>query len=334
MGVSIKDIADKVNVSIATVSRVLNKKNDHNITQATKQKIWNAASELHYQPNHFARALATGVTHTIGIWASQVHPFFYSNFIMQMQNAVRQSGYDALIVDVQNRFDMHADSSLGLFHWPVDGILAFENHSLVQHIINNNLLNIPIVNMGVVTWDGVDWVRIDIEDCCKQALRHLIKSGRNRIAYVGPKTSNFPGDMRHDAYLSEMNTAGLKTEDILTDVHGGGSERWYIRSYIQEYVKKSGCPDAVFCYNDEIAVGCMRGFKDISVRIPEDVAIVGCDGIDDTIYSDPPISTIEHPIKEMCETAWKFLQNRIKDSNMPIQHATLKSRLIIRQSSM
>ncbi|MCE5200185.1 MAG: LacI family DNA-binding transcriptional regulator [Armatimonadota bacterium] len=333
MGASIQDIANKANVSTATVSRVLNKKDDPHISLATRQRVLQIAKELNYQPNRIARALATGKTHTIGVWASFIHPSHYSRVLMRTKEMLNESGYDALFINTNRRPDLGDYAASSLFYWPVDGVLAFECRGFFEHMIKSGTLLVPAVSMGVSTEGSVDSVDIRICDCALEAVRHLVSLGCKRIVYAVPGQSDNAGDPRHDAYHTVLDEAGLVAEKMLTKIHGGGIERGHAYEMVKEYVQSHGCPDAIFCYNDEIALGCHRGLREIGLRIPEDVALVGCDGIEDTLYVDPPITTICHPIDDMCRTAWEFLQKRIADPGAPVQRATFESELLIRAST-
>jgi LacI family transcriptional regulator len=105
------------------------------------------------------------------------------------------------------------------------------------------------------------------------------------------------------------------------------------RQAIKEYVGRCGCPDAVFCSNDDLAIGAYRGLRDLGLTVPDDAAIIGCDGLEDTEYLDAPITTIVNPVLEMINIAWQFLQNRMQDRSIPQQTANLRPYLCVRESS-
>ena len=101
-----------------------------------------------------------------------------------------------------------------------------------------------------------------------------------------------------------------------------------------EYIREHGCPEAIFCRNDHMALGAYRALRDHGKRVPEDVAIVGCDGIPEAKYLDAPLTTIEQPLAEMCALGWKFLKQRIENPELPQQAAVLMSDLVVRKSSI
>jgi LacI family transcriptional regulator len=126
-----------------------------------------------------------------------------------------------------------------------------------------------------------------------------------------------------------MAEAGKQVEYIITpDEH-----RRSVASPLTDYIERHGCPDGLFCFNDDMAIGAYRTLKDLGRRIPDDVALVGCDGIDDLKYLDPRVSTIVQPLEHMCMIAWTFLERRIKNNALPLQHITVQPKLEIRESS-
>ena len=106
-----------------------------------------------------------------------------------------------------------------------------------------------------------------------------------------------------------------------------------MRESIQEFIRGQGCPEAIFCHSDDVALGIYRGLRDMQLRVPQDVALVGCDGIQDTEYLESPITTLVQPIAEICETAWRFLLQRLENPGLDRQQAVLQPGLAIRESS-
>jgi DNA-binding LacI/PurR family transcriptional regulator len=102
---------------------------------------------------------------------------------------------------------------------------------------------------------------------------------------------------------------------------------------IQDYGRDHGRPEAIFCHSDDVALGIYRGLCDAGISVPGNIALAGCDGIEDTEYLECPLTTLVQPVAEMCATAWGFLQMRLEDWTRPAQHAVLRPRLAIRESS-
>jgi DNA-binding LacI/PurR family transcriptional regulator len=140
-----------------------------------------------------------------------------------------------------------------------------------------------------------------------------------------------PSATRRLGYVKAMRDAKLKPEFIyypLTE-----QQRMVTRQLIQDYIREHGRPDAIFCHSDDVALGIYRGLRDLRLRVPEDVALVGCDGIQDTEYLECQLTTLVQPVAAMCATAWQFLSHRMDKSVKKPQRTTLKPKLVIRDSS-
>jgi len=164
-----------------------------------------------------------------------------------------------------------------------------------------------------------------------QAMQHLIGSGFRRIAHATFVRKNIAGESRRIGYTNAMREAGLETEFI----HYPLSERQrpVARQLIRDYIAEHGKPEAIFCHSDDAALGIYRGLCDAGIRVPADIALVGCDGIEDTEYLECPLTTLVQPVAEMCDAAWQFLQNRLAEPTIPIQQTILTPQLAIRASS-
>ncbi len=340
MRITLQDVASKANVSCSTVSRVLNGSDDRHISESTIRRVQEVAREMNYHANRAARALATGRTNTVGLWTYAVTPAYYSVVIGMVLHIVKKSGYEVQIMQSCQAANALQQTNMDLHSWPVDGIIAFDNGQHVEACLKNNLVTAPIVNMGAHCTKQTDYVGIDVYSGAADAITHLFQSGRRRIAYMVPGNAHVQSDPRENAYIDVMQRLGLQPEYIYipeayTNSYTGFNKSWraHARNAVQDYIPANGSPDAIFCYNDELAIGVYRALRDLGLRMPDDIALVGCDGMEETEYFDPAISTIIQPYEAMCKRAWKFLQNRIEDSSIPQQKALLKPKLVVRGSS-
>ncbi|MEY3897934.1 MAG: hypothetical protein RLZZ214_3455, partial [Verrucomicrobiota bacterium] len=217
-------------------------------------------------------------------------------------------------------------------HVPVDGIVAVDASKAVQTELEALAIkSVPLVSLGTYGADGTDHVQVDLEAGTKEVMAHLIGSGFSRIAHATFMRKNLDGESRRLGYVQAMKDAKLKTEFIyypLTE-----QQRPVTRRLIQDYVRDHGRPEAIFCHSDDAALGIYRGLCDSGIAVPEEIALVGCDGIEDTEYLECPLTTLVQPVADMCATAWGFLQRRLVDRERPAQRAVLSPRLAIRESS-
>ena len=333
MRVTIRKIADELSLSTATVSRALNQREDAFISDATRQRVLNVAKELGYWPNNAARALVTGRTQTIGLWLNNMvygHEPFYLDIICQVQRHATQHQYELLMRSFTP--EQQTESSLGLAHLSVDGILAVDCPKPVLALLQGNApSHVPIVSMGTYHVKQTDYVGVDLAVGAREAVEHLLTIGCNRLAYLGPAHEEEldDGTAREMVYRDCLTAAGRLPEYIrATD-----NTPAHTRECLSAYIATHGCPDGIFCFNDNMAIGAYRAIRDKGLRIPQDVALIGCDGIEIMEYFDPPLSTVVQPTQEMCSLAWQFLQNRLLNSHLPLQQAMLKPRLLKRASS-
>jgi LacI family transcriptional regulator len=327
MPVTIQDLAHQLNLSKGTVSRVLNRRNDALISQATRDRVIEAARDLGYRPNRAARSLATGRTDTVAFYTHQLTSIS-SAVINHMQPLGRRRDLDMIV----HTFDRgsNPNEQVILAGMQVDGVLAYEPHEYIHLIVDlPGGERPPLVSMGTYLIEDTDFVGINLIPPIIEAVRHLIKVGCRNIVYVEDAGLREGADFRLQTYERVILEAGLRPDVV--QVPGGTRAR--ARQTIRDYVRTGAAPDGVLCRYDDLAIGVYRGLRDLGLRIPEDVAIVGCDGIEDTEYLDAPLTTIVQPIDEMCDLAWDLLERRMEAPDTELEQIILPARLEIRASS-
>ncbi len=325
---TIRDIAAAVGASPATVSKVLTGRGDSLISDTTRQKIRESARELGYSPNLAARALVTGRTHCITLWAETLADY-HATVANVLLDVLRPSRYEMVITDVVKHPDWHAHFQRNA-PWPVDGIIALDSPQSVEaYLATSAGRNAPVVSIGAYYWAHTDHVGVDLGSGVREATHHLAEQGCRRIAHLTCEHGMRPGDARRQAYEDGMADLGLEPRLLVAKQ----SSREDARLLVHELVKTGSLPDALLCFNDETAIGAYRGLREMGVRIPEDVALTGCDGIQDTAYFDQPITTIVQPVDELCRAAWQCLLTRLDEPDAPLQSRMLKAALVIRESS-
>jgi LacI family transcriptional regulator len=136
-------------------------------------------------------------------------------------------------------------------------------------------------------------------------------------------------ETRFETYTAVVQESGRAPEVIAFP----SACRAGARQALTDYVGAHGRPDGLLCQNDDMAVGAFRALRDLGLRVPEDVRLIGCDGIDETEYFDPPLSTIQQPIDQMCSLAWEFLERRLAEPSLAPQQVSLTTHLLVRGSS-
>ncbi len=325
---TIGDIAAALGLSASTVSKVLNGRGDAKIPEGTRERVRVAAAGMGYTPNLAARALVQGRTNAVAVWAETLADF-HANIVNLLQDAMRPSGYEMLVSDVVKHPNWHAHLQRRPI-WPVDGIIAVDTPRSVELLLSvASSSRPPVVSLGAYYSDLVDQVGIDLRAGVVEGVTHLVASGRRNVAYLVCNHGYRAGDARYDGYNAVMSEAGRTPQYI----RGTASSRADGYTTMAAYLAAQPAPDALFCFNDEMALGAYRAIREAGLRVPGDIALMGCDGIHDLEYLECPMSTVAQPCAEGCEIAWAFLQRRIGEPDRPRQSIVLASRFVGREST-
>ena len=333
-GVTLKDVAARVGVHPMSVSVALNGgKTKARVSDETRQRIVEAAAQMGYRPNLAARALSMQKTNLIAVWTHDLASSYVTPILAAMQKHLQHAGLGMMICVVPDDPRGHWDA-VPAVHWPVDGILAHGINFAAEDFVRTfGTGHPPMVVYGTHHYESgtLDSVGVDLGIGACEAMAHLHAQGYRRIAFLGPEASISPGRERFDAYLAAQQK--IASEPIFISCVDHQEIREPSRMAVLEYLKSHAAPDAIFCHNDDMALGAYRALCELKLRVPHDVALVGCDGITDTRYLEIPLSTIITPIEEMCSQAWQVLQRRIAEPEAPLQHIVLPSHLEVRASS-
>jgi LacI family transcriptional regulator len=331
MAVSIHDIARELNLSAMTVSRVLGQSTRGYVAPATRERVLKAAREMGYRSNRNARALASGRTNTIALWIDHLHSSVYSQIADACRAEVQETGQELTVCEMNWHFSRPGYRRL---EWMVDGIIAVdppEASALAVYLDDALAPALPRVHLGSglsVLWEG-DYVQTDLQNGTRAAVEHLLRTGCRRIAYSVPAGIDRPGQGNFDAYTETVRRTGLQPEYIVQrDLRMPA-----VRQATADHIRAHGKPDGLFCHYDELAIAGFRALRDLGLRVPDDVLIIGCEGNEFMDYFDPPLSTIAMPIKEMCQRAWHLLQRRIAEPDAPPDGVTLPYEFRDRPSS-
>lgn len=338
------DVAVKAGVSKTTVTYALGNRYEFAIPEETRDRVRVAAKQLGYFPHPIAQALTSGRTNSITVAFPGRIGAHYSRVLQAFERDTNAQGYHMIASTVGHVSDDNVALDLHeLMSNLTDGIVLVDMPDLFQSSIDTLLPSAkPIVSMGVFTVPGIDGIQVDLQKGTRAALRHLLDTAPKRLAFFGPSLADgssppragaqvtFAGDARPTAYREAMTTAGRPWEEIA----GHPSDRKANMESLWAHIAAFGCPDALFCFNDDIAISACRALREKNYRIPQDVLVVGCDGSEEAEYASPALTTIVQPIDRMCALAWDFLAKRLQSPGGPQQHVTMDAELVIRASSL
>jgi len=319
-----EQIAKKLGTSRQLVSFALS--GYPHVAPSTRQRILAAAHKMGYRPNPHARALKNSRTGIVALWVPDQISSHYSRVAREMSRLVKSAHHELIVSEVGT-----AEAEETLSHVPIDGIFAVDAAEQVELHLKSPNASVPVISIGAEFSDQTDFVRVDLGAGTRDLMRHLIGCGFRRIVHATFMHRIHPYAGRRTVYSESMKSAGLTPEFFTYPL--SDQQRSIVREGIKDYIRRAGKPDAIFCHSDDVALGIYRGLCEMGLRVPGDVALAGCDGIQETEYLELSLTTMVQPVTEMCATAWKFLQNRLKRPSIKRQHLTLKPVLAIRESS-
>ncbi|CAN5584371.1 LacI family DNA-binding transcriptional regulator [soil metagenome] len=322
MAVTLRDVAKRTGVSHATVSFALNARMDVNIPATTRQRIIEAATEMGYRPNRAARALMKGKTQQIALWMPSPRNPYYGCVFETVFDALRQRDHDIAYApaDYVNHSPFPSD-------WPVDGLIAWDTGPLLA---KEAIPTLPVVSVGALVDERFDSVRTDMRAGTWAALDHLRSVGCKRIAHLASLSGVPPrNDPRTDAFCLEMEKRGIEPELIVAGNPGAQA----VATAVSAHIERRGAPDGLFCRSDLVALPAMKALQRAGLRIPQDVAVVGFDGLSFLDSINPSLTSVEQPVEQMAALAVEKLFARMNDAEIPVWMETLQPRLVVRESS-
>jgi DNA-binding LacI/PurR family transcriptional regulator len=336
---TLNDVALSAGLSVATVSRALHRLDSPNVSSETRKRVQKIAREIGYRPNLLGRSLVTGRTHLVSYWTFDAFAPYYVRVARAICAEAAQRKYYVHIhstIDPANNLNAQATSVGGneggnaALELNFDGVIACDvAYPGNDHARQLRQRGVPLVGIGINYPTDGDYVAIDLALGAEMAVRHLLEIGCRRIAHMTFLRALEEEEPRAPAYHRLMREAGLAPEWIPVPYFGRAAAREAIKAYVPE----KGVPEAIFCANDEVAIGCYRGLADMGINVPNDTLLVGCDGNEDTEYQRCPITTIAAPLEDMCRLAWDFLENRIRSPDCAPQQIALPPTLIRREST-
>jgi len=333
--VTIYDLASKLNISIATVSRGL--KDDPVVSKKTRKRIFDLAEEMGYRSNHFARNLRRQKTNTIGIIVHELNSNFITSVLAGIEKVTTEAGYDLIITHSSESRIKEAANANNLFHKRVDGLIAslsFDTNNL-EHFRPFEEKGVPVIFFDrVEQGSNYSVVIIDNYKCGYQATQHLLEQGCKKIAHVTSSLKRNVYSERHRGYRDALFDNNIPFDESLLIVNDL-SENAGIQS-AKQILRMQPMPDGAFITNDFVAAVCMRTLKENNINIPRDIAIVGFNNDAIGKLIEPALTTINYPGKDMGEIVARNLVNHLQGvGNIHnINTVIVSSDLIIRKSSL
>jgi LacI family transcriptional regulator, galactose operon repressor len=334
MTIRMKDIARDLGLSVVTVSKVLR---DHpDIGEETRKRVLQRVKELDYEPNILARSLVTGRSYLIGlIVPGLIHPFF-AEIAKALSKTIVDKGYSLIVSSSEEDPELEAREIRHLLARRLDALVIASSGKDTQLFRRMQSQSQPFVLIDRIFDDlEADFVGIDDVAAGRMATTHLIEMGRKHIAHISGR-ENSTGVRRKEGYLEALRAHKLPVrEDYIlsrdfvdTDSQRQGSEA------MRQLLERNPRPDAVFCHNDPIAIGAMNVILDAGLRIPEDVALVGCGNLNYSEWLRVPLTSIDQRSHLIGQRAGEILLAMIEGREWPApSKVILEPALVVRAST-
>ncbi|KAF7599727.1 MAG: LacI family transcriptional regulator [Candidatus Dactylopiibacterium carminicum] len=321
---TIRDVAAAAGVSTATVSKYLN--GLQRFTPEVEKRLAEAIASLGYRLNPQARSMVTGQTRAVGLAVQDVRNPHFANIIKGANRVALAQDYNLLVVDVQERAASERQL-LEALSGRVDGLVV-SSRLPDESLAWLGELGKPVVFFGRRDAAGIRCVRTDGHRAAYMLGRHLLETGRRRIAYLGFPQARWDGE-RLAGLAEALQEAGLSpiTHAVEWPTMEGGQRE------ASALLLRNERPDAVVAYNDLVAIGLMHEAQTLGIRVPEDVAIAGFDDIPVAAFMHPPLSSVNMRSEEQGEAAMNLLLEAVRDKSGIERDVLLEPRLVPRAST-
>ncbi|QPZ38094.1 LacI family DNA-binding transcriptional regulator [Paramicrobacterium chengjingii] len=334
MPATLRDVAERAEVSVRTVSNVVS--GYEHVSKRMRTKVLAAIEELDYRANPVARTLRTGRTGMLGLVVPEITVPYFSELARDVIDAAAEYGYRVMIDQTGHDHDRERQLLMG-----DDRTMLFDGLLFSPLVTKSELLDMhgstkmPLVLLGEHEFDGrYDHVAIDNVAAAKDAVEHLVQLGRSRIAAIGtqPLEEYATPLQRSAGYEAALHDAGMdvRPEFATTAAHYSRADGY---SAARSLLERSPQPDAIFCFSDLLAIGAMRAVFDAGLSVPEDVAVIGIDDVEEGRFARPSLSTVSLDTPYIAREAVGRIVTRIDDPATPAEEIVAPHRLVAREST-
>lgn len=334
MAATLRDVAEHAQVSVRTVSNVVS--GYAHVSERMRSRVLTAIEELDYRPNPVARTLRTGRTGVLALVVPEIDLPYFAELAREIINAAADLGYRVMVDQTGHDHERERQLLTGADRTMLfDGVLFSPLVTRAELLEMQGSSTMPLVLLGEHEFDGrYDHVAIDNVQAAFDAVAHLASLGRRRIAAIGaqPEESYATPQQRTTGYERALRAAGLPVDPALvrSAAHYRRADGYAAAASLLAAPDR---PDAIFCFSDLLATGAMRAVFDAGLRVPEDVAVIGIDDIEEGRYSRPSLSTVSLDTPFIAREAVGRIAVRIADPAAPAVQVTAPHALRLREST-
>jgi LacI family transcriptional regulator len=318
-------------VSIATVSRVLNGRDD--VAPETREAVTRVIRENGYTANRSARGLSAGRTGLVGVLVPLIYPAYFSSILAGAAEALGEQDLRVVLSPTGHEHDREVSLLERLMHGVTDGALIVmpEESSLELELLVDGGYRCVVVDPIMPLAERIPSVSAAHTSGADQAMRHLLSLGHRRIAQITGPRGWLATEDRRRGYQAALASAGILPDpslevESIPEIPPG-------RAAAEQLLDLSEPPTAIFAFNDNIAIGAIQAARARGLRVPEDLSIVGFDDVEGATIVSPALTTVRQPLEEMGRTAVSLLNRLLERQRFETLHIELATRLVVREST-
>lgn len=320
---TIRDVAKLAGVSVATVSRVLN--NQGYVHEDTRKRVERAIEQLNYKPNAVARSLYKKTSKSIGLIIPDITNPFFPQLVRAVEETMNEAGYTVLLFNSDEELERELNIIDLMVTKYVDGIIIVSNTIKYEHLKD---LSIPIVALDRIVNEAIPSVSVDNYEGAREAVRLLIRKGCRKIAHLRGPENIFTAEERLRGYIDEMESQGLSHF-----VYSGNYELKTSMLETMKLISENPGIDGIFAGNDVMAVGAVKAITRLGIKIPDQLKIIGFDGIELGTAITPELTTMQQPIIQLGKKSSELLLDYIEGNQIGKRHYVFPAKLIERDST-
>ncbi len=322
---TIKDVAHEAEVSVATVSRVLN--NVGYVNEDTRKRVEKAISNLNYKPNAVARSLFKKQSKTIALIVPDIKNPFFPEIARAIEDVMNRKEYTLILCNSDEKVEKERKYLEVMKQKYVDGVIIVTSTLTPKHVEENG---IPIVALDRPIANSIPSVSVNNFDGARQAVQYLKSIGCKKIAHVRGPQNVINADERFFGYLAEVKQEPWFNDGLIVT---GNFNVVQTTEVTKKFLADNPDVDGIFAGNDYMAVGVIKAAVEMGLRIPDDLAVIGFDGIQLCQLTSPELTTMAQPIYEMGYTAAELLLDMVEGRKVEKMHHEFEVELIERQST-
>jgi len=330
MSITIYDVAREANVSMATVSRVVN--NNPNVKPSTRKKVLKTIERLGYRPNAVARGLASKKTTTVGAIIPDISSIFFSELARGIEDIATMYKYNIILSNSDQNKEKELQLINTMLEKQVDGILFMGGNVTPEHVQHFSTSSAPVVLAATYDETGkIPSVNIDYKVAAYEATKLLIDKGHKQPAFIGGQVDIKLNLDKYEGYLKALqeSSAEINENFIIKDSYSYNAGIKGIKKLLSQEDK----PTAVFVASDEMAIGVIHGAQDLGYKIPEDLEVIGFNNTRLATMVRPTLSTIIQPMYDLGAVAMRLLTKYMNKEEVTETEVILPHRIIERDST-